>query len=350
METELEFSAGDLARLRFAVSPLWEVGTSFRLLAAGRAHPVHRRWIEQVRPRVAAAGLDRDRLAELVPCDGYVPDFLNPAPTGPAPTLAEELTALRAAPAERIRRDLVRLEREQGLSLGPRLRALYDEPQAQLPKVAEEIETYWQLALAPYWARIRAVLDADVLHRARQLAEHGVAHLLNDLHTVAGWEGATLRLRQRRRGMSRAAAGAGLVLVPSAFTGPGLLTRVTPPDPPQLAYPARGTGTLWQPRPTPAADALAAVLGRSRTRLLAELEIPAATTDLARRTGLSPAAVSQSLTALRDAGLVSAHRAGRWVLYARTATADALLTSRAPESAEPSPPAPPGRPEPTARR
>ncbi|WP_328871530.1 winged helix-turn-helix domain-containing protein [Streptomyces sp. NBC_00287] len=325
MEAELEFSAGDLARLRFAVSPLWEVGTSFRLLNSGRPHPVHRPWVEQVRPRVAAAGLDR--LTELVPPDGYVPDFLNPAPTGPAPTLTEELTAVRSAPVERIRRDLSRLEREQGASLGPRLRALYDEPHAQLPKFTEEIETYWQLALAPYWARIRAVLDADVLYRARQLAEHGTAHLLNDLHTAASWEGDTLRLRERRRGLSRATAGAGLVLVPSAFTGPALLPRVALPDPPQLAYPARGTGTLWQPRSTPAADALAAVLGRSRTRLLTELDIPASTTDLARRTGLSPAAVSQSLTALRDAGLVSAHRAGRWVLYARTATADSLLAT-----------------------
>ncbi|MDT9701788.1 helix-turn-helix domain-containing protein [Streptomyces sp. P17] len=147
------------------------------------------------------------------------------------------------------------------------------------------------------------------------------------MHAEASWEGDSLRVRQGGRGLSRATAGAGLVLVPSAFTGPGLLTRVALPDPPQLAYPARGAGTLWQPWPTRAADALAAVLGRSRTRLPAELDIPSFTTDLARRTGLSPAAVSQSLTALRDAGLVSAHRAGRWVLYARTATADSLLAT-----------------------
>ncbi|WP_261718460.1 winged helix-turn-helix domain-containing protein [Streptomyces sp. FZ201] len=341
MEAELVWPGGDPAGLRFAVSPLWEVATSFRLLSAGLAHAVHRPWMEQVRPRVTAAGLDRERLAELVPCDGYVPDFLNPAPAGPTPTLAEELAVLRQVPAERVRRDLVRLEREQGLSLGPRLRALYDDPEAQLPKVAEEIETYWQLALAPYWARVRAVLDADVMHRARQLAEHGTAYLLNDLHSLERWEGPTLRLRQRGRGPRPRAE---LVLVPSVFAGPGLFTRVSPPDPPQLAYPARGTAGLWRPRPVPAADALAAVLGRSRTRLLTELDIPAATTDLARRTGLSPATVSQSLTALRDAGLVSAHRTGRWVLYARTAAADALLASRTPEATEPHP----GRPEPTA--
>ncbi|MFE2871732.1 hypothetical protein [Embleya sp. NPDC059259] len=50
MSAELAFSAGDPARMRFAVSPMWEVGPSFRLLISGAAHPVHRPWIEQVRP------------------------------------------------------------------------------------------------------------------------------------------------------------------------------------------------------------------------------------------------------------------------------------------------------------
>jgi DNA-binding transcriptional ArsR family regulator len=60
-----------------------------------------------------------------------------------------------------------------------------------------------------------------------------------------------------------------------------------------------------------------------------ELEAPAPTTELAHRTGISTAAVSQHLTALRDAGIVSAHRAGRSVLYARTAVAESLLAATA---------------------
>lgn len=322
---ELAFSASDLAQVRFAVSPMWEVGTSFRLLSRGGAHPVHRPWVEQVRLRLASAGLDRGWLAELVPPSGYVPDFLNPAPAGPAPTLAQELAGALGTPADRVRQDLDRLKQEQG-GLGPRLRNLYADPAAVLPRVADEIESYWQLALAPYWARIRAVLDADVFHRARQVAEYGTGHLLNDLHPSVSWDDNALRLALRRRALSRRTAGAGLLLIPSVFTGPGPLTRVTPSEPPQLAYPARGTGSLWEPRPTAAAVAVAAVLGRSRTLLLTELELPASTTELARRTGLAPSGVSQYLTALRDAGLVSAHRAGRSVLYARTAVGDAVLS------------------------
>ncbi|MEU8511629.1 DUF5937 family protein [Kitasatospora sp. NPDC048722] len=324
VETELSFTVGDLASMRFAVSPMWELGPSLRLLASGRAHPVHRPWVEQVRPRLGAVGPLRGWLTEIVPPAGYVPDFVNPAPAGPAPTLAEELAAIRATPAERVRRDLDRL-REYGDGLGPRLRTLYADPPAGLARLAEAFEAYWKVALAPYWARIRAALDADVLHRARQVAEHGAARVLNDLHAEVRWSRDTLRLERRPKPLDRRTSGAGLLLIPSAFTGPGPLMRVAPPDPPQLAYPARGIGSLWAARPAAPNAALAAVLGRSRALLLVELDAPASTTDLARRTGLSPAAVSQYLTALRDAHLVSAHRAGRSVLYARTAAAEAVL-------------------------
>ncbi|MFJ3769786.1 DUF5937 family protein [Streptomyces sp. NPDC090082] len=311
--------------MRFAVSPLWEIAPSFRLLRSAAAHPVHRPWADQVRPRWAAAGLDRGWLSELIPpTGGYVPDFLNPAPAGPAPTPSAERDAIGATAADRVRRDLDHLARHQG-PLGPRLRALHDDPEGLLAKVTGEIEAYWDLALAPYWARIRTVLDADVLHRSRQAAEQGAGHLLAHLHTSLAWDGNALRMSGRKQPLTRVKAGTGLLLIPSAFTGPGLRTRTTPPDPPQLAYPARGVGSLWQARPVTRADTLAPVLGRSRTLLLTELDSPASTTQLAHRTGLSPAGVSQYLTALRGAGLVSAHRAGRSVLYARTTAAETLL-------------------------
>ncbi|MEU8825703.1 DUF5937 family protein [Streptomyces sp. NPDC048636] len=326
VQTELAFTVSDLAQMRFAVSPMWEVGPSCRLLRSGAVHPVHQPWAQQVRPRLAAARIDRGWLAELIPPVGYVPDFINPAPAGPAPSLEEELVRIRTTPAAQVRQELDRLRHEQG-RLGPRAQALHTEPQPRLARLTEEIETYWELALAPYWARIRAVLEADVFHRARQVAEHGAGRLFNELHPSISWDDSALRLTRRQQPLSRTTAGAGLLLIPSVFTGPVPFTRVTPPEPPQLAYPARGTGSLWEPRTTTRTEALAAVLGRSRTLLLSELETPASTTELAHRTGLSPAGVSQFLTALRNAGLVSAHRAGRCVLYARTSAAESLLTA-----------------------
>jgi DNA-binding transcriptional ArsR family regulator len=321
MLSELAFSADDLALTRFAISPMLEVVTSFRLLTAGSAHPVHRGWLDQVRPRVAAAGLDCGYLAELIPPAGYLPDFLTPSSGELTPTLGTELAALRATPADQVQADLDVLDRT-----GPRCRALHTDPAGRLGPLAEEIEGYWDVALAPYWARIRALLDADVFHRARQVAEHGAGHLFNDLHATLNWDDNTLRMVRSQCGLSREATGPGLVLVPSAFAAHVLIWS-RPPHPPQLAYPARGTGTLWEHRCVPHADAIAAVLGRSRATLLTELEAPASTTELARRTGISAAGVSQHLTTLRDAGMVSAHRAGRSVLYARTAVAESLLAS-----------------------
>ncbi|WP_225805455.1 DUF5937 family protein [Streptomyces sp. NK15101] len=320
MEAGLSFSAADLAQTRFAVSPMWEVVTSYRLLAQQPDSVPHGRWAAQVRPRVVRAGLDRGWLAALVPAQGYLADFLNPTPSGPFPSLGDELGAIRRTPAAQVRDDL------DPLDGGGRLRLLREDPEAVLPKVADEIETYWELALAPYWARIQKVLEADVFHRARQVAEHGSARVLSELHETVRWDDGTLRLVRRHCALTRDQAGSGLLLVPSVFVWPRVLTRSVHPDPPQLAYPARGFGSVWERRTPGATDAVAAVLGRSRTLLLTELDTPASTTRLAAHCGMSAAGVSQHLIALRNAGLVTAHRSGRSVLYARTAVADQLLS------------------------
>ncbi|MFD7236000.1 hypothetical protein ACFWAT_11900 [Streptomyces syringium] len=135
------------------------------------------------------------------------PRLPQPAPAGPAPTPAAERDAIRASPADRVRQDLDHLARYG--NLGPRLRALHTDPQSLLAKVTGEIEAYWELALALYWARIRAVLDADVLYRARQAAEHGTGHLLNDLHTSLSWDGNALQMARRKQPLTRMAAGTG---------------------------------------------------------------------------------------------------------------------------------------------
>ncbi|GAA3200409.1 ArsR/SmtB family transcription factor [Actinocorallia longicatena] len=325
MRTELAFSTADLAQTRFAVSPLWEVATAYRTLAAGTVNPAHRRWADQVRPRVAAAGLDRGMLSALIPPGSYLADFLTPLAGSPFPTLESELAAVVATTEEELDLQLAFLARDRPLP--PSVRILRDDPAEGLDRVAAELRAFWDLALAPYWARIRRVLEADVFHRARTAAEHGPAAVLNDLHAAVSWDEDTLRLVKRQCGLNpRMETGAGLVLVPSVFAWPGVMTWSVPPYAPQLCYPARGSGTLWEMPKSAPSEALSVVLGRSRAALLAELETPASTTDLAARTGLSAAAVSQHLTALRDAGFVTAHRAGRSVLYARTEVSDTLLT------------------------
>ena len=317
---EIEFSAEDLARTRFAVSPLWEVMASVRVLKGADPHGLHSRWTERVRPALEAAKLDLSPLFELIAVSGCgIPGFLVPPPKTPQPSLDVELATLRATTT-------AQLSRVTSKGALPRVAVLRADPERELARLAEVIAAYWEVALAPHWARIRALCEADIRDRAARFADGGARTLFSDLGPRAAWASGTLQLEHRYVSGPRHLAGRGLLLCPSAFVWPRAFVTLDDHEPqPTVRYPPRGVGTLWEPRPCRRTPALAAVLGRTRALLLAELAEPAFTTELARRTGLSPGGVSQHLTALRDAGFVSAHRSGRAVLYARTRVAEALV-------------------------
>lgn len=316
------FSASDVARTRFAVSPLWEVVASVRTYQTAGVRSVHRRWREEVRPRLAAAGLERGLLVDLVPPAGYTPDFITPPPGAGGGRLDGELRELAATPVAEIRRELT----EFGL-LTARIQEMYADPAAGMARLIAEIAAYWELALAPYWPKVQAVLAADVFHQARRLAADGAEAVLGGLHPSVRWSAGTLTVTDRSCPADTPLHGKGLVLVPSVFAWSSVATTAAAPVTKQLFYPSRGWGSVWERERTAVPEAVAAVLGRTRALLLVELTVPATTSELADRTGLSAGGVSQHLTALRDAGIVSAHRTGRSVLYMRTAVAESLLTA-----------------------
>jgi DNA-binding transcriptional ArsR family regulator len=128
--------------------------------------------------------------------------------------------------------------------------------------------------------------------------------------------------------------GEGVLLVPSAFQAVGPASISQAPWQPTLIYPARGLALLWEPGAAEAPGALAAVIGETRARLLEALEAPRSTTELARRLALTPGAVSKHLSALHAAGLATATRHGRSVLYLRTPVAEQLLTAPTAVAAE----------------
>jgi hypothetical protein len=314
---EVEFTTADLARTRFAFSPLWEVVAAVRVLNFPGDHPLHAGWAAETRDRLAAAGTAWGLLSELVPAR-HIPGFLAPPPATPVPDLELELRALRATPPQTVREDLAHLD-------SPRVDALRQDPEAGLPRLAEAITEFFATALAPYWPRIVTIYESDVLYRARRLLDGGLTRLFDDLDASVTWQADTLRIAHRRTSGRKSLAGQGLLLVPSVFAWPRVFSLIHPPHPPTLRYPPRGVAALWEGRAGDPPAALAAVLGTGRARLLAELGTPASTTDLARRTGMSAGGVSQHLTALRDAGLVSAHRTGRYVLYVRSRIGEALI-------------------------
>ena len=319
----LTFSAYDLTSITFAFSPLREVSASIHALRTSSRRALHLPWFKQVGPRL---GSDLAPLLDLIPGGEYIPDFLMPVPTTSTPELAAELAALRSISDEVVRGDLDRMTSWHGCGplTGTAVR-LYENPAAGLDRLVHSIEAYWQIAIAPHWPRMRSLLEGDLLYRTRQLAEHGPAGVFDGMHPAARWDGRNLCLEERPQALSRALAGEGLLLIPSVFVWPGLFHRTDSPGVPIITYPVRAIATLWEQGTAPDAEAMAAVIGRSRALLLGQLIAPASTADLSRRTGLSPASVSEQLSILLCAGLVTKHRAGRAVLYVRSRRAHALL-------------------------
>src|SRR3954470_12516435 len=318
------FGLEDLARLRFAISPMWEVEASLRRLRAPSQAGIHLPWLNWLRDSGALQGVDLSAALTLTPPVGYAPDFLTPPPTTPLARFEDEIELVRATPPKQVHNDM-RLYRG-GRKLPPLLEPFETEPRKAVKKLAGALELYWERAIEPHWPRIRALLEADIAHRARRLTEGGAAALFADLHPTIEWheDEATLHVELPYHGHV-VLGGQGLLLVPSAFSWLGPATLTEAPWQPTLLYPARGVATLWDTGSERTPEALANVIGRTRAALLAELDAPRSTTDVARLLDITPGGASQHLGALRSAGLVAGRREGRAVLYVRTPLADDLV-------------------------
>jgi DNA-binding transcriptional ArsR family regulator len=299
------FSVQDLARTRFAISPMWELMRSLVAFRDPSTAGLHVPWLRSLSGRLG--GLPLEPAVALIPPRGYAPDFLTPPPAGPLGDIREDLDALRRTPAAQIRHDmeLFRSEHPRTRVAGPWLA----HPRREVARFAGTLEGYWEQAVAPVWPRIRALLEADIAHRARRLAEEGPAALFADLHPGVAWRGERLDVTSIHDATIEL-AGRGLLLMPSAFAWAGPATIDLLPWQPTLIYPARGIATLWD---------------EGAPAVLAGLDAPRSTTEVARRLSLSPATASHHLLALRDGGLIAGRRDGRTVLYARTQIADALV-------------------------
>jgi hypothetical protein len=319
----LHLSVDGLARTRLAHSPLMEAVFSLRTLADPAAIPLHAPWALAARSRLD--GVDLETLLSLwTPC-AAVPDFLTPPPLSGSPQLAEELAQVRATPPEQIRRDLAVT---YGDTLPPGLERLYRKPAAGVESLTRLLQAYWERALADHWPRLRLVLDGDVVYRTRALAAGGALALLDDLHERVAWDGGDLVIGAG--GGDEPDVGVdvtheGLLLIPSAFVWPMVATMFRPPSAPAVVYPSRGIGTLWQVGEPAGTGALAALIGRTRAGLLAMLDGPLSTSELAQRAGLSVGGASRHLAVLREAGLVASHRRGHAVVHEPTRLGLSLL-------------------------
>jgi hypothetical protein len=326
----LAFGQDDPARVRFAPSPLLETMSALRVLLEPERRPYHLPWLDAVRPDLDR--LDLWPLLALSPRQGWTPDFLSPAPAGPGTDIADQLGQVRATPPEQVAWEVERsLTQRSGDRPPPAAWQLLDDPAATCGLLADLLEQCWRLLIAPHWPRLRDLLQADVRYRTQLLGDYGLERMLGDLHPRARWTGRALVIDWPVAQWHRL-AGTGLLLIPSAFIWPSLAAVTDPPARPALMYPARGIAELWQPAPTLHSAALARLLGRTRAVLLESLAEPASTHTLARRHGLAPGTVSEHLTALHQARLITRQRHRHHVLYQQTSLGAELAGVPAPPS------------------
>jgi DNA-binding transcriptional ArsR family regulator len=328
---ELEFTPADYLRIRFAFSPVAEAVTSLRALSLGRRNGVHGPWLASVGTRLD--GVDMALLTALVRPTGYVPDFLNPKPEGRTADLDNGLATIADTDLDVVAHELNHLAQHEVAQQGPGreqraelMRELLADPARAVARIVTELGRYWRAAVEPHWPRVHALLQADLAHRLDELAAGGVARLFATLHPSVGLRGDLLTIVKYYEGRAQLRE-RGLLLVPCAFVWPDVLVSTADPQP-SLTYSPRGLGRLWESAPEVTESPLAGVVGRTRAAILALLELPMSTTQLAAQLALAAPTLNVHLKSLQRAGILTSRRDGRAVLYRRTSLGDDLVSGQ----------------------
>ncbi|MFI0713483.1 DUF5937 family protein [Streptomyces inhibens] len=323
----IHFDERDVARVQIAAEPdpLWETVLAMHQLApAGRGVAVYAAWRDRARRELDERGLTRAArlISALAPADArYFPDFLTPDAARDG--LAAGLAALRDTPRARLTAESDRA------ALPDRLPhwagALATGSRQPLDELADAFTEVHRAVIAPDWTEVAATVDCDRSARARTLCHDGVDAMLNTFRPTLRWEPPVLHVDYPYERDLRL-HGRGLRLIPSHFCRRRPIALADPGLPPVLVYPVAHS-TAWAPATSRSChpQALSTLLGRTRARILAALDDPATTGELARRLRVSAPSASEHVSALREANLARSHRDGGCVIHALTPLGTALL-------------------------
>ncbi|MCX5386965.1 helix-turn-helix transcriptional regulator [Streptomyces sp. NBC_00083] len=315
-----QVGADTLAGSRFVVSPLAETTASlFALLAPAAAHPGERTWLAAQLPAFRAR-LTNDpvtaRLMDTVRTARWTADYLVPTPTGAAErSFHEELAEIRATPTATVHADLAE-------TTGRPLPAALLRCDLQ-DRTADLLDWVWEHAVRPDWPRRRRVMEADIIARTERLGRGGWAAVLDDMRPGMRWLGESRLQITVDDCAPRDISAARLLFLPVTPRH----RWVTWDDQDHYAVVYTCNGALADAGRAPAPEALGALLGPARARVLVLLGAPMSTTHLVAATGQGLGSVGRHLKVLLDAGLVGRRRAGRSVLYFRGPAGDVLVAA-----------------------
>ena len=335
----------------FAPSPVSELTAALHLLVEHGHHPAQ---ASQVQALSAAAGQDLvDRaLAFGHLWDKSCADFLLPA--RPAATLALELDAIDELDDETwvdnvlvtcrcggLARSLglgsvladdraVELARDRAAASGPAALAFVDRILADPVKVRGEVrlllEDCQEAFFDQVWRTLVAHLTVDARHKTDLLWTQGPSR------AVAAVAPAVWLDEQRQRivvdkliDVHVSARGTGVTFLPTVLGDPHLLVVQAPGWQPVVRYPVAGRDAV-QTSAEDVQQRLRALDHPMRLRLGRSLLAgPHTTTELSDIWEVSAPEISRHLAVLRDAGLVTVERRGRYVAYRLDVAAVARL-------------------------
>jgi DNA-binding transcriptional ArsR family regulator len=317
----MHLSADDLTRLTLAAEPdpMWEIVLSLRALirSPNRGVSPGHDWQGRALGRARKATY---LLLPLVTPSGEFPRFLVPAEQ--VRDVESGIAAVVTTPRAEIGQAIEEYARGRPLpDWVPELYAGRPQRARGLDRLAKALRLYHRAVISPELPRIRALVHADRALHARAFLDGGVDGMLLGFRPHLRWRRPILDIDEPGERELRA-GGLGVELVPSYFarrpaTRPGHASR-----PPVVVYPLARTGS-----PATLNGSLSTLLGRTRASLLGALHMPATTTELAGRVGVSTATASQHATVLRTAGLISTQRQGSSVLHTLTALGRQLLAA-----------------------
>ncbi|MBB4686756.1 ArsR/SmtB family transcription factor [Amycolatopsis jiangsuensis] len=300
---KIHFTDADLERVTIAADadPMWELLTSSYRIRRPEGEVLFGHWRRESRSAVSEAGR---LLMSAVPAYGYCPDFLTPAGTR---SIGDGVAAVLATPERALTADIAELA-TQGARVPSWLRRVADGDAWQLRRLGVALHDYYQQCVASTWSRIRQVVAHDRLRLRSNLSRGGPQLLLSTLHPDITWTPPVLRVRFPVE-QDLHLNGRGLRVIPTFF---GHGTPTTYKDP--AMSPVLVQSLLHQrfDHDAEPGSSLAALLGRTRARVLVRIAISQCNTGkLAELINISPATASQHASVLRASGLITSYRAGK---------------------------------------
>jgi DNA-binding transcriptional ArsR family regulator len=309
-----------------AASPLQETVLSLHVLLGPKHHSLHHEWVRRMRKLDLTLRRELDRFAFLF--RQQLPDCFLPTVDGEAETFEQELDRFRRLPPELLLPALARPLHDHG---GTQLidedtvaanggAELVADPEAFAARLTRFLERYWRTAFEAEWERIEPLLAQAIAGSGRRLASEGVWAVLGRLppHCRIDPQRHELLIDLPHKHALQIDETNPLLLSPSVFVWPHLRINCDPPWPTAITYTAPTVARDAEPRIPPAEllRVLRALADDTRLRVLKLVaQKPRTTQELAPLVGLSNAGLSKSLQRLAEAGLVTTHRDGYYVVY-----------------------------------